>query len=276
MGKTIDRIDMGKFSHLSFAWKNWIPERPLLITNACLAQQAADPWSPTALKQTPARSQVRVSFNENGIFDHTQHAPTGPVVQSSMQFNEAVELLFTPAGRHHYMNQISVRQQLPELVPALRWSSLIGPAQVKLAANLWISGADAKTPLHYDVHHNFLTQHWGIKKVRLYPPGQAANLYPSPDAKFPHCSQINVFDSAAHVNYPLYHRAQAECVEFVLEPGHILYIPPRWWHAVETVEPSISINYWWCSVATETMFLSRNAIRRGLLQCRRLVSGSKQ
>lgn len=31
----------------------------------------------------------------------------------------------------------------------------------------------------------------------------------------------------------------------VLGPGDMLYIPPRWWHYVQSTTPSFSVSFWW-------------------------------
>jgi lysine-specific demethylase 8 len=33
--------------------------------------------------------------------------------------------------------------------------------------------------------------------------------------------------------------------ECVLQPGQMLYIPPRWWHYVQSLEISFSASFWW-------------------------------
>ncbi len=34
----------------------------------------------------------------------------------------------------------------------------------------------------------------------------------------------------------------ADCV---LEPGEMLYIPPKWWHYVKSLSVSFSVSFWW-------------------------------
>ena len=33
--------------------------------------------------------------------------------------------------------------------------------------------------------------------------------------------------------------------ECVLEPGQMLYVPPRWWHYVKALTISFSVSFWW-------------------------------
>ena len=33
--------------------------------------------------------------------------------------------------------------------------------------------------------------------------------------------------------------------ETVLYPGDVLFIPAKWWHAVRSLDTSISVNAWW-------------------------------
>jgi lysine-specific demethylase 8 len=39
--------------------------------------------------------------------------------------------------------------------------------------------------------------------------------------------------------------ATAPYLDVVLGAGEALYIPPRWWHMVESRETSFSVSFWW-------------------------------
>jgi len=43
--------------------------------------------------------------------------------------------------------------------------------------------------------------------------------------------------------YPLFR--EARYIEGVLEPGECLYIPPGWWHYVQSLSVSCSVSFWW-------------------------------
>ena len=48
--------------------------------------------------------------------------------------------------------------------------------------------------------------------------------------------------------YPLYRVAERQRMELILEPGDALYIPALWWHAVESLDTTVSVNFWWRSM----------------------------
>ena len=39
--------------------------------------------------------------------------------------------------------------------------------------------------------------------------------------------------------------AAAPYADVLLSAGEVLYIPPRWWHFVESQEVSMSVSFWW-------------------------------
>ena len=43
--------------------------------------------------------------------------------------------------------------------------------------------------------------------------------------------------------FPAYQHARF--VDVVLAPGDMLYVPPRWWHYVQSLDRSCSVSFWW-------------------------------
>ena len=107
--------------------------------------------------------------------------------------------------------------------------------------NAWLGGR-TKSPLHHDRYHNLLAQVVGSKYVRLYAPEHSAALYPR-DAADVHAVSSRVVDIDDAADFPAF--AGAPYVDVVLEPGDLLYIPPHFWHYVESREPSFSVSFWW-------------------------------
>jgi len=52
--------------------------------------------------------------------------------------------------------------------------------------------------------------------------------------------------------------ANAKCISIELQAGDLLYIPKLWWHHVTTLEPSISVNFWFQHLESEKLKLTRN------------------
>ena len=106
-------------------------------------------------------------------------------------------------------------------------------------SQLFVSHAGATSPLHFDQYANFFVQRRGRKRVRLAPPEFARVAAPYP----------------AHAGLDTYAAnpgaAGPALVSTVLGPGDVLFIPPFWWHAIDTLDDDcVSVNYWFGTEAT--------------------------
>lgn len=110
------------------------------------------------------------------------------------------------------------------------------------AVNAWLGPARTVTPLHTDPHHNLLCQVLGAKLVLLFAPDQAARLYPFEAGLTTNSSQVDARAPDA-ARFPTY--AAAKGLRCRLDAGQALYIPPGWWHYVESLSPSASVSFWW-------------------------------
>lgn len=120
----------------------------------------------------------------------------------------------------------------------------IGPYQLYPGTSVFVSHAGSVTRLHYDASHGFLSQIRGTKKVVLFAPDQAFNLYENP-IRFVLHNQFSALpqDDCMQADLAKFGRlSKADCFEAILEPGYKLYIPPFWWHQVTSLDPSISVS----------------------------------
>ena len=91
---------------------------------------------------------------------------------------------------------------------------------------------------HYDIMDNILMHLVGRKRVVLYPPSDALNLYLIGDK-----SEVVDMDNPDYEKYPKFRNAtKYECI---LEPGDVLFIPAMWFHNITTLDFSISVNVFW-------------------------------
>jgi len=109
--------------------------------------------------------------------------------------------------------------------------------------NLWLGRGIIRSAPHYDGSENFLVQVKGSKIFKVYPPSQSEYLYPNTDPKKPpHFSKIDV-DAVDTETYPKFLLAKPTVC--VASPGQILFVPPRWWHAVNSTDnPNFAVNFW--------------------------------
>lgn len=113
-------------------------------------------------------------------------------------------------------------------------------------ANFWVGRKGLVTHTHFDAQDNFFVQLRGKKRFTLYPPSSQLAFFP---CVHPHSGHL--FPAPSALPLPL--GPQPALQEWVAElaEGEILYIPPYWWHHVETLEDSHSFNVW--SDADEAM-----------------------
>ena len=124
------------------------------------------------------------------------------------------------------------------------------------SVNVWMGQSHVIAHCHYDGYHNFYAQLHGTKKFTLFSPENWPGLYPFPFLHPSHAqAQVNLSDIRDIDSFPL--AGEAKGIEVVLEPGDLLYMPPLWFHLVESMDVSISVNVWTDSEQTlvvENMF----------------------
>ncbi len=140
------------------------------------------------------------------------------------------------------------QHNLFDQIPALRKDILVpeyccvGTSNESVDIKAWLGPKGTISPMHYDPKHNLLCQVFGHKKIILAAPDDSPNLYPHETEMLKNTSQID----AEHIDMTKFPMCSA--VQFYhlnLYEGEILYIPPRWWHYVRSMEKSFSVSFWW-------------------------------
>lgn len=119
------------------------------------------------------------------------------------------------------------------------------PASVQ--PRLWV-GNKVTTPAHFDASQNIAVSVCGRRRFTLFPVEQVANLYIGPLDFAPTGAAITVArpDMPDFDRFPRLREALDNALVAELEPGDALYLPPLWWHQVESLEPlNALVNYWW-------------------------------
>ncbi len=112
---------------------------------------------------------------------------------------------------------------------------------------LWI-GNTLRTQTHFDYTSNVAVHVAGEKVFTLFPPDQTANLYPGPLDRSPAGVPISMasLEAPNPERFPGLEEAKKNALTARLSPGDGLFIPPLWWHHVQTTGPlNMLVNYWW-------------------------------
>ena len=107
--------------------------------------------------------------------------------------------------------------------------------------NAWFGPPGTISPTHTDPYHNLLAQVVGSKAIKLFAPSQSPFLYAHKGLMYNN-SQVDP-NAPDLERFPLF--AQAQSQSCILETGEMLYIPPLWWHFIESLEVSFSVSFWW-------------------------------
>jgi hypothetical protein len=116
---------------------------------------------------------------------------------------------------------------------------------------IWLGNA-ITTPTHLDEWNNIGCVAAGRRRFTLFPPEQIANLYIGPIDFAPTGAPMSLVTlrEPDFERFPGFRHALEAAITAELGPGDAIYIPPLWWHHVESLEPfNLLVNYWWPATA---------------------------
>lgn len=214
---------------------------PTVYRGLCAGWPAAS-WSADRL--CDAMPTVRVSHSVTGAYPRDRGAPCPTTTVSTKQFLRSVAASAV-AGHQAYCHGNVLPSTLAADCPTPALLGVHDAARV----SLWISGAGARSPLHYDLPNVLLCQLHGTKRVTLYSPQHHDVMRPT-GRTFPAlAAQDRIADAAA--GEPAVAALRGFRVD--LGPGDALLMPHGWWHEVESVAVGalgcVSVGINWPSIA---------------------------
>jgi hypothetical protein len=198
-----------------------------------------DQNSPLTAYEGPPAINGRIFYNEEFTgfnFERTRQT----LKQVLEKLFKVIDLTVAPT---YYIGSTMIDHWLP----GFRAENDIGIGHRESLVSIWI-GNRSRIAAHYDFPNNIACSVVGRRKVTLYPPDQADNLYVGPLELTPSGQPISLVDTCNpdFQKYPKYELALAASISVELEPGDALFIPSMWWHHVESLEAfNVLVNYWW-------------------------------
>lgn len=122
--------------------------------------------------------------------------------------------------------------------------NLFGFAEHQKDFSLWLGSQNANTPCHYDTYGvNIVVQIYGNKSWLLFPPETPLQSTRIPyEESSVYCMEN--FYAPAPDKLSHYEKFKEQAYNCVLDAGDVLIVPRHWWHYVEAVNTSFSVNYW--------------------------------
>jgi hypothetical protein len=136
---------------------------------------------------------------------------------------------------------------IAECLPGFTAENPLPLLDARVQPRIWLGNA-ITTPTHLDEWNNIGCVVCGRRRFTLFPPGQIGNLYIGPLDFAPTGAPMSLVQLHApdFGRFPKFRAALGAAVSAELGPGDALFIPPLWWHHVESLEPvNMLVNYWW-------------------------------
>lgn len=220
-----------------------IQNQPVIITGVADQWQACANWTPESFKNMFGDLTVplRASDNEIDVFFGEDNQ------QKFLRFSEYIDLILNcnvdkrpPYFGNILLNSPEIRLIIEPIIKDFDFPNYFTNSS-KNDLHLWIGAANQKSTIHNDNYQNLNAQIYGKKAFLLFSPEQHQFLYPVKIDEELWSSPIDP-QNPDLVKYPLFERTF--CIEAILEPGEILFIPIFWWHQARAITTAINLNMW--------------------------------
>ena len=134
-----------------------------------------------------------------------------------------------------------------DCLPGFSQENVLPVLEESILPRIWLGNA-ITTPTHLDEWNNIGCVVCGRRRFTLFPPQQIANLYIGPLDFAPTGAPLSLVSlhEPDLQRFPKFREALAAAVSAELAPGDAIFIPPLWWHHVESLERfNVLVNYWW-------------------------------
>ena len=254
----------------TFLLEHFARSSPALLVGGCACWPARTRWrDPEFLRDVAGVRTVPVEYGPDYL--HPEWTQELTTVATLLRRDIRPRRTGSAARRIGYLAQHALFDQIPELKSDVRTPDYCAlsaremGSQVEgdgvggegyseerpVATNAWLGPAGTVSPLHRDSHHGLLSQVLGRKYVRLYAPRHERAMYPRDVAKESNASSVDLAAERGRATlseetaqaFPEF--AKAPFLDVILEEGDQLYVPPEWWHYVQSMTSSFSVSHWW-------------------------------
>ena len=253
--------------------RDWPAVRAAQFSSAELVRylRRFDSGKPVDAIMTPPEVGGRIFYNDamSGFNFLRNRLPLSEVAEQALRY-AALEVAPAVAAQS---------APVPECLPGFQAENVLPLLDPQVPPRVWLGGP-VTTPTHLDEWNNMGCVVAGRRRFTVFPPGQVANLYVGPLDFAPTGAPMSLVRLHApdFARFPRFRAALAAARAAELAPGDALYIPPLWWHHVESLERfNVWVNYWWHANGTAHIGASGgfDALMMGLLNVRAMPAATR-
>jgi len=224
--------------------------RPVLLTGVIDHWPALTKWTPAYLRRAIDKDVVEISMSTSGRNNKSE--------KSSMKADDFFASLSSP--RPDANPGLHLQPTPPTLLADIEYPPYFDPAD--LLFKTFLCGCNTVTELHYHQSTEaFFCGIAGAKRFMFYAPDQNPFMYAEPwnTPYFQHTPVIA--NKPDFERFPKFRAARA--IEVVVNPGELLFVPIRWWHAVYGVTQglNVSMTLFWYADGRSILLAKHNPIR---------------
>jgi hypothetical protein len=221
--------------------REWPAVREFLHSPEALVRylKRHDSGAPVDALMTPPDVDGQIAYNDSmsGFNFHRNRLPLSEIAAQVLRYAQFPK---PPA--------VAAQSALiRDCLPAFAAENPLALLDEKILPRIWL-GNRITTPAHVDEWNNIGCVVAGRRRFTLFSPEQIANLYIGPLDFAPTGAAMSMVSlrNPQFERHPKFHDALAAALRAELGPGDAIYVPPLWWHHVESLEPlNVLVNYWW-------------------------------
>lgn len=231
-----------------------------------------DSGAPVNALMTAPETGGQIGYNPtmSGFNFHRNRLPLSEIAEQVLRYS-------------HFAQPPAVAAQsalIRDCLPAFVRENALALFDETIQPRIWL-GNRITTPTHVDEWNNVACVVAGGRRFTLFPPEQVANLYVGPLDFAPTGAAMSIVPlrDPDFTRYPKFRDALAASQVVVLQAGDGLFIPPLWWHHVESLDSfNVLVNYWWHDPlgADSKADSAFDALLHGILSIRSLPPESRQ
>jgi len=222
---------------------------------------------------------IRIPPSAHGRIFYNEDMSGFNFTREKMSVSEAVKRAMKN-GRFGNSPALAVQSApIPDCLPGFAAENILPLVDASVIPRIWL-GNGVVTPAHFDESSNIACVVAGRRRFTLFPPEQIANLYIGPLGHAPTGTPISLvsFREPDFERFPRFREALEHAYTAEMEPGDAIFIPPLWWHHVESLDPlNMLVNYWWKGSASKPSQLpsALDGLLHAMLGLRGLAPGER-